>query len=94
MVLQAVVSQLLIPTIDSKITPAFEIMFLNGAIRNMIRESKNHQIDSVILSGKEQGMITMDNSLMEIYKEGRITKETLLTYSTNREIMEKKLERA
>lgn len=94
MVLQAVISQQLIPTVDDYTVPAFEIMFLNNAIRNMIRESKNHQIDSVIVSGKEEGMISMDNSLLNLYKLGTINKEVALTYSTNREFLEKRIERA
>ena len=48
MVLQAVVSQQLIPTVNGGVVAAFEIMICNGAIRNLIRESKTHQIDTVI----------------------------------------------
>ncbi|MHC1724013.1 MAG: type IV pilus twitching motility protein PilT [Aminipila sp.] len=94
MVLQAVISQQLLPTIDDSTIPAFELMFLNNAIRNMIRERKNHQIDSVISSGQEEGMISMDSSLLNLYKAGNITKDVALTYSTNREILEKRMERA
>ena len=56
-VLQAVVSQQLLPTKEGTLTPAFEIMFLNNAIRNMIRENKIHQIDNVIATGVSEGMI-------------------------------------
>ena len=66
MVMQAVISQQLIPTTDGKEIPAFEIMFLNNAIRNMIREAKIHQIDSVISTAQEEGMITMDASLIQL----------------------------
>jgi len=93
MVLQAVISQQLIPTVDASTIPAFELMFLNNAIRNMIRERKNHQIDSVIASGQEEGMISMDSSLLNLFKAGTITKDTALTYSTNREFLEKRMER-
>ncbi|QIB68504.1 PilT/PilU family type 4a pilus ATPase [Aminipila butyrica] len=93
MVLQAVVSQQLLPAVDESTLPAFEIMFLNNAIRNMIRERKNHQIDSVIAAGQEEGMISMDNSLMNLYRAGAITKDIALNYSTNREFFEKRLER-
>ena len=51
MVLRAVISQQLIPCEDENTRPAFEIMNLNSAIQNMIRENKIHQIDSVIASG-------------------------------------------
>lgn len=94
MVLRAVISQQLIPTVDDLATPAFEVMFLNSAIQNMIRENKIHQIDTVIASGKDEGMISMDNSLAAMYKEGKITKETALIYSNNKELMEKRLEKA
>ncbi len=91
MVLQAVVSQQLIPTVDGKIVPAFEIMVVNNAIRNMIRESKIHQIDSVIHSSGAEGMLTMDNSLLDLYNKGIISDKSAITFSTNGEIMAKKL---
>lgn len=94
MVLQAVISQQLIPTVnEEEVLPAFEIMFLNPAIRNMIRESKIHQIDSVITTSQDQGMIAMDTSLLKLYNEGRISKENAIVHSNNGELMEKKIER-
>ncbi len=91
MVLQAVVSQQLIPAIDGGLIPAFEIMVCNSAIRSMIRESKVHMMDNMIYAGAQEGMITMDASLIKLYKEGKITKENALFYATNKDIMEKKL---
>ena len=91
MVLQAVVSQQLIPTTDGKITPAFEIMVATPAIRTMIRESKVHQMDNVLYAGADQGMQTMDSDVLRLYKAGRISKEAALTYSTNPETMAKRL---
>lgn len=93
MVLNAVISQQLIPAVDDREVPAFEIMFLNNAIRNLIRESKVHQIDSVILSSGEEGMVTMDNSLAKLYKDGVISKENAIVYSSNEELMMKRLGR-
>lgn len=93
MVMQAVISQQLIPTTDGKEIPAFEIMFLNNAIRNMIREAKIHQIDSVISTAQEEGMITMDASLIQLYKNGRISRENAVIYSSNSELIGKKLNR-
>lgn len=93
MVMQAVISQQLIPTTDGKEIPAFEIMFLNNAIRNMIREAKIHQIDSVISTAQEEGMITMYASLIQLYKNGRISRENAVIYSSNSELMGKKLNR-
>ena len=91
MVLQAVISQQLVPAVDGTVVPAFEIMYPNNAIRNMIRESKIHQIDTVIYSSAEEGMVAMDNSLLKLFKEGTITAETAVTYSTNPEVMQKKV---
>ncbi len=90
-VLQGVVSQQLLPTVRGDIVPAFEIMRLNSAIRTMIREAKLHQVESVILSGAKEGMVTMDTSLKRLYDEGVISRETAVRYSTNPERMEAKV---
>ena len=91
MILQAVVSQQLVPTVDYKVAPAFEIMVVNSAIRNMIREAKIHQIDSVIHSSSSEGMITMDASLLALLKKGVITQKTAIEFSSNPEQMAKKV---
>ncbi|MCI5773387.1 MAG: PilT/PilU family type 4a pilus ATPase [Erysipelotrichaceae bacterium] len=91
MVLQGVVSQQLIPTLDNKMHPAFEIMIINNAIRTQIRESKTHQIPNSIASGKNVGMISMDDSLLELYKNGIISKENALLYAANPDILAKKV---
>ncbi len=91
MVLQAVISQQLVPTLDGKQTPAFEIMYTNPAIKNLIREAKTHQIDSAIQAGAAQGMCTMDASLLRLVTEKRVSKETALTHCMQYEAMEKRL---
>ncbi len=91
MVLMAVVSQQLIPTLDGSLTPAFEIMIVNSAIQNMIREGKVHQLDNAIYAGQAQGMRTMDSDLQRLFKEGKISKEMALLYATNPDAMERKL---
>ena len=91
MVLQAVVSQQLLPTVDGGLLPAFEIMNVNPAIRNMIRENKIHQIDTVIGSSADEDMISMDASILNLYRAGRISERTALTYAANPEILAKKL---
>ena len=92
LVLQAIVCQQLVPTVDGGQTPAFEIMISNPAIRNLIRERKTHQIDSVIAAGSDAGMRTMDQSLFQLCKEGRITAETALRFSIHEEALERRLE--
>mgnify|MGYP002791980095 CR=1 FL=1 len=93
MVLDAVISQQLIPTVDGGVYPVFEIMFLNNAIRNMIRESKIHQIDGVIATSQDEGMVSMDNSIIGLYRKGLVSKENAIAYSSNSELMAKKLDR-
>ncbi len=91
LVLQAVISQQLIPTLDGALTPAFEIMVANNAIQNMIREGKVHQMDNVIYAGASDGMITMDADILRLYQQKKISKENALLYSTNPELMARKL---
>lgn len=90
MVLQAVISQQLIPDVNGKSIPVFEIMRLTPAIRNMIRDNKIHQIDGVISSSPGQ-MRSMDQSLFELYRQGRITKETALAYAMNPDMLRRRL---
>ena len=92
LVLQAIVCQQLVPTVDGGQTPAFEIMLSNPAIRNLIREEKTYQIDSVIASGGAVGMRTMDQSLFKLCKEGRISSETALRFSVHEEALARRLE--
>ena len=89
MVLKAVISQQLLPSVDGKLVPAFEIMTMNSAIRTMIREEKTHQIDAVIQAS--QGMETMDNSIVNMFRKGIITAETAVEYAYNPELMEKRV---
>ncbi|MCL2755186.1 MAG: PilT/PilU family type 4a pilus ATPase [Oscillospiraceae bacterium] len=89
--LQSVISQKLIPCVNGGLVPAFEIMHCNNAIRNMIRESKIHQIDTVINSSAAEGMVSMDNSILKLYKSGQISKENALAFAETPELMERKL---
>lgn len=91
MVLNAVISQQLVPTVDGGMVPAFEIMSVTPAIRNMIRDNKVHQIDGLIATSAKDDMISMDMSLMNLCKKGIITKETALTYASNPEMLKKRL---
>lgn len=91
MILQSVISQQLVPGVNGEFIPVFEIMHMNPAIRNMIRESKTHQLDSAIAAGSAQGMRTMDMSLLKLYQEKRITRDTALGYCTNFDAMVKRI---
>lgn len=89
MVLQAVVSQQLLPSTDGTLIPAFEIMTVNSAVKTMIRESKTHQLDTIIQSN--EGMRTMDSSIMSLYMKGLISPQTAIEYSANPDMMAKRL---
>lgn len=91
MVLQAVVSQQLVPSVDGTMVPAFEIMSVTPAIRNMIRDNKVPQIDGLIYSSASADMISMDTSLLNLYKAKRITAETALDFATHPDMLKKRL---
>lgn len=90
-VLQAVISQKLVPSVSGEMVPAFEIMVLTPAIRNLIREGKVHQIDGIIYTSAAENMIAMDSSILDLYKKGIIDRHTAISEAVNPEIMEKRL---
>lgn len=90
-VLQAIVSQQLVPDVKGQLIPVFEIMNMTPAIRNMIRENKVHQIDGLIYSSANENMMSMDNSLLRLYREGKISSDTALAYAGNQELVGKKI---
>ncbi len=82
-VLQGVISQQLLPSEQLGRVPAFEIMGMTHAIRNMIRDGKIPQIEAAIHSGKSVGMMSMDSSLADLTQEGLITKQEALLHCIN-----------
>ncbi|MFC2145619.1 type IV pilus twitching motility protein PilT, partial [Actinomycetota bacterium] len=83
------VQQLLENTQGDGRVAATELMFVNAAIANMIRESKAHQIYTAIQAGGKRGMMTMDMSLANHYKQGRISREVCMEKAHNREEMQR-----
>ncbi len=71
--LEAVVSQRLIPAIGGGLYPACEILLSTSGIRNIIREGNTHQIDNVISTSLEQGMVSLERSLVRLVKEGKVS---------------------
>jgi len=90
-ILKGVVCQQLVPSTDGGQLPVFEIMKSNVAIANMIREDKLHQLESAMQAGAADGMCTMDGSLLKLWREGRITRDTALISCVNYENMVKRL---
>jgi twitching motility protein PilT len=91
MVIRAVISQQLVPDVNGKMIPVFEIMTVTPAIRNMIRENKVPQIEGVVYSADTADMISMDNSLYRLVQQGVIAKDTALAYAVNVEMLSRKL---
>jgi twitching motility protein PilT len=92
-VLQAVVSQQLIPSDVSGRAAAFEIMLINNAIRNMIREGKTPQIDGVIQLNANQGMVTMDQSIAELARSKQISLADAMQYAVSPDVMQRLVQR-
>jgi len=86
-VLCTVVSQQLLPDVNGEQVPAFEILQMTGAVRSMIRDSKSHLIPGAIAAGGAEGMLSMDQSILQLYQAGRITRQTALSYADNPEQM-------
>ncbi len=90
-ILRGIVCQQLVPSTSGGQIPVFEILKATPAIQNMIREDKLHQLDSAMQSGAADGMCTTDGSLLRLYREGRITKDTALLSCAHYENMVKRL---
>lgn len=86
-VLKSVISQQLVPCTHGGRVLAYEVMQCNPAIRNLIRDNKAYQIPNTIMISNNNGMITMDKHLILLYKNGKITKDTVLTYCIEKEDM-------
>lgn len=87
--LLGVFSQRLIPRIAGGRIPAYELLINNAAVSNLIREKRTHEIDMVIETGFEQGMIDMNRSLLELVRLGEISVENAFAYSINPKSLER-----
>ncbi len=81
--LVGIVSQRLVPRIEGGRIPASEVMFINSAIRNLIRENKIYQIDLVIETSIQEGMATLNRSLAELVRRKEVTFDNAELYSLN-----------
>ena len=81
--LAGIFSQRLIPSIAGGLVPAYELLINNSAVANLIREKRTHEIQTLIETGLEHGMIDMNRSLAQMVKDGVITVENAFAYSVN-----------
>jgi len=82
-ILMAICSQRLIPAIGGGRVAATEVLIANSAVRNIIREGKSHQLDAVIQTGADQGMQTMDRTLVNLVQSGTITYDNAREYAVD-----------
>lgn len=91
-VLEAVISQQLIPLVDeSGRAAAFEVLHTNSAVKNLIREGKSHQLISVMQTNRKIGMITMDEAISRLFYQGKISREMAVQFAQDPEGMDIKL---
>lgn len=76
-------SQRLIRRVSGGLVPAYELLMSNAAVRNLIRENKVHELDLVIETSSEFGMVSFNRSLIDLVRRGEITMESALTFSLN-----------
>ena len=89
--LSGIFSQRLIPRISGGMIPAYELLVANNAVSNLIREKRTHEINTVIETGGQEGMIDMDRSLADLVRRGEISIENAYQHSLNPKILEKLL---
>lgn len=81
--LMGIFSQRLVPRIQGGMIPTYELLINNSAVSNLIRERRTHEVQTVIETGLEHGMIDMNRSLVDLVKKGEITIENAFAYSVN-----------
>lgn len=87
--LAGIFSQRLIPRVSGGLIPACELLINNKAVANLIREKRTHEIDTVIETSSQDGMIDMNRYLAELVSRGEITTETAYQYSLNPNVLDK-----
>lgn len=87
--LLGIFSQRLVPRISGGMIPAYELLINNSAVSNLIREKRTHEIDTIVETGRDVGMIDMNRTLAELVRKGEITAENAFAYSLKPNILEK-----
>lgn len=86
--LLGIFSQRLIPSQKGGLVPAYELLINNKAVANLIREGRTHEINTVIETGSELGMIDMNKSLIDLVQTGHISLDDAYRYSLNPKLLE------
>jgi len=89
--LLGVFSQRLVPRVSGGLIPAHELLINNNAVANLIRDGRTHEINSVIETSAEQGMIDFNRSLVDLVRRGEVSVEDAYSHSMNSKVLEKML---
>jgi twitching motility protein PilT len=89
--LAGIFSQRLIPRVSGGLIPAYELLVNNKAVANLVREKRTHELNTVIETSSEEGMIDMNRSLAELVARGEITIESAYAHSLNPKVLDKLL---
>ncbi len=81
--LLGIFSQRLVPRISGGLVPAYELLINNNAVQNLIRERRTQEVNTVLETGSESGMLEMNRSLAELVHKGEVSVENAFAYSTN-----------
>jgi twitching motility protein PilT len=79
--LTGIVHQRLLPKIGGGMIAAHEVLIVNGAIRNLIKEGKTHQLRNAVVTGQREGMLTLEQSLSALVQNGLTTEEDAVARS-------------
>lgn len=86
-----VLSQRLVPTIAGGLVPAFELLLNTGAVSNLIRENRTHEIDTIIEMGSKEGMIDLDRYLAGLVRDGTIARDVAYSFARRRGLFDRLL---
>lgn len=89
--LAGIFSQRLIPRVSGGLIPAYELLINNSAVSNLIREGRSHEIQTVIETGLDDGMIDLNRSLAELVRQGEITPEQARSHSITPQVLDRLL---
>ncbi len=89
--LAGIFSQRLVPRVSGGLVPAYELLINNNAVQNLIREKRTHEIQTVIETSAEAGMIDLNRCLADLVRKGEITPESAYSRSLNPKTLERLL---
>lgn len=90
-ILKGIICQQLVTGVNGELIPAFEVLKVNSAVSNMIRDDKLPQLNNTMATSQAEGMFTMDSYLADLYKQGKITREEALVSCVNYDSLSKRI---